>query len=280
MTNWAIKQKCGNSRAKAVLLSLAYHHNSESGLCCPSTKAIIQDTELDKKTIPAAIRHLEEIGLLSVDRRAKKVSLYSFNLDPKTGQDSDVKGVENLDPKTDKTGPENGHSPKAGQDKNYTRKRTNLDPKTDQDRPENGSGNKELTSNKQGINNSNKLDFSSWPGMPSKQVWEDYKKLRKQKRAPLTQTVIDSLGKSLQILASLGRSVDSVLTECCERGWQGLKPEWILKNQNTGGQPNGQPKPSLLERVVDNCKTVNLDQPETEPYSDGETLDGVCRIIR
>lgn len=80
------------------------------------------------------------------------------------------------------------------------------------------------------------LDFSGWPSMPSDQVFADYKKLRQAKSAPLTQTVINRLGAELKALERYGVTVDQALAIACERGWQGIKSEWILNHlQNTGG---------------------------------------------
>lgn len=38
--NWVAKQRVGNSNAKALLFWLAFHHNAETGLCCPGIKTL------------------------------------------------------------------------------------------------------------------------------------------------------------------------------------------------------------------------------------------------
>lgn len=78
-----------------------------------------------------------------------------------------------------------------------------------------------------------KLDFTSWPEQPNEQIWADFKKLRQQKRAPITQTVVDQFGVEMHKAAALGFSVDAFLTECVTRGWQGGKAEW-LKTSSSG----------------------------------------------
>ncbi len=72
-------------------------------------------------------------------------------------------------------------------------------------------------------------DFSAWPAEPSEAVWADYVKHRKAKRAPLTQTVVNAMGREATKASTMGYSVDAFLTECMHRGWQGGKAEW-LKN--------------------------------------------------
>jgi len=89
-----------------------------------------------------------------------------------------------------------------------------------------------------------KLDYSSWPNLPCDQVLNDYKKLRRDKRAPITQTVINSMGIELSKIAEFGVSVDQSLIICCERGWQGLKCDWVLNHleiiskDNSGNSQN------------------------------------------
>ncbi len=66
---WAISQKVGDATAKSVLMVLAWHHNPETGLCCPSIPTI--QTECDIKscnTVKSALKRLAAMGLLSSER--------------------------------------------------------------------------------------------------------------------------------------------------------------------------------------------------------------------
>lgn len=74
-----------------------------------------------------------------------------------------------------------------------------------------------------------KLDFSSFPELPSEQIWLDYKKHRQAKKAPITQTVVNRLGKQLTLAHDAGYSVDDCLGETMEAGWQGFKYEWMVR---------------------------------------------------
>ena len=66
------------------------------------------------------------------------------------------------------------------------------------------------------------------------QIWEDWKQLRKAKKAPVTQTVVDSARKEA-LIAEMEFS--AFLSEWCARGSQGLKAEWI-KPKNAIEQSN------------------------------------------
>ena len=71
------------------------------------------------------------------------------------------------------------------------------------------------------------LDFSSWPSQPSQQVMADWVQLRKAKRAPITQTVVDQFGKELTKAVEMGISVDNCMAQVIVKGWTGFKVEWL-----------------------------------------------------
>jgi hypothetical protein len=55
-------------------------------------------------------------------------------------------------------------------------------------------------------------------------VWQDWLKLRKAKKAAVTQTALDGIQRE----ADKARvSLQTVLETCCERGWTGFKAEWM-----------------------------------------------------
>lgn len=79
------------------------------------------------------------------------------------------------------------------------------------------------------------LDFSQWPEQPDESLLDDYKKLRKAKRAPLTQNVIDSMTKEFLALSAKGITVTQALQICVKQGWQGLTAQWVINHLNSGG---------------------------------------------
>ena len=55
-------------------------------------------------------------------------------------------------------------------------------------------------------------------------VWQDWLKLRRAKKAAVTQTAIDGIQREAD---KAGVSLQTVLETCCERGWTGFKAEWM-----------------------------------------------------
>ena len=55
-------------------------------------------------------------------------------------------------------------------------------------------------------------------------VWQDWLKLRKAKKAAVTQTALDGIQREAD---KAGVSLQTVLETCCERGWTGFKAEWL-----------------------------------------------------
>jgi hypothetical protein len=60
----------------------------------------------------------------------------------------------------------------------------------------------------------------------SQSVWEDYKTLRKAKKAPVTQRVIDGMQEQADLA---GWTLEKAMEECCIRGWQSFKAEWVAE---------------------------------------------------
>jgi DNA-binding MarR family transcriptional regulator len=64
----AFKTRVGNPLAKLIFLKLADHANDD-GICWPSIRRIAEDAECDERTVRRRLRHLEELGLVFVERR-------------------------------------------------------------------------------------------------------------------------------------------------------------------------------------------------------------------
>jgi hydroxylamine reductase (hybrid-cluster protein) len=68
-------------------------------------------------------------------------------------------------------------------------------------------------------------------GVPE-QIAKDWLAIRKQKRAPLTETALDAVRRESEIA---GLSLADAIRVSAERGWQGFKAEWL--NKTAHGQP-------------------------------------------
>lgn len=78
---WAGSVQVGKGSHKAVLLALAWFHHEKKGECCRSIPSIVAWTELNRKTVIAAIDSLEKAGLISVEKRQGAANNYRLNFD-------------------------------------------------------------------------------------------------------------------------------------------------------------------------------------------------------
>jgi len=60
-------------------------------------------------------------------------------------------------------------------------------------------------------------------------VWQDFLTLRKAKRAPMTQRALNGLMSEAE---KAGWTLEKALEECCLRGWQAFKADWVAKKAN------------------------------------------------
>jgi uncharacterized protein YdaU (DUF1376 family) len=94
----------------------------------------------------------------------------------------------------------------------------------------------------------------------SQQVWGDWVALRKSKKAPITQTVLNGAIAEAKIL---GWPLEKFLAEWCSRGSQGLKAEWIVKPNPADKvrltvAPSNEPDPALLKIEEDAKKAAPI----------------------
>ena len=94
----------------------------------------------------------------------------------------------------------------------------------------------------------------------SQQIWGDWVALRKSKKAPITQTVLNGAIAEAKIL---GWPLEKFLAEWCSRGSQGLKAEWIVKPNPADKirltvAPSNEPDPALLKIAEDAKKATPI----------------------
>lgn len=231
--------KVGNKTYKAILRCLC-DYADEAGRCFPSHASIIAEVECDKKIVTTALLFLEKNGWITIERHQKGnsnaycVNVSKLNSAPENGQ--------TVHPKTGI--PENG----------YTRKRVDST-------PENGktvypkTGN-EYINNISRIYQSNSNSCSDIESSPktvttqksqstrekqlpkpndiSEEVWSDFLKLRKAKKAPFTATALKRMQKQADIA---GLSLQEVFEICCSKGWIGFEASWINNRKINGFTP-------------------------------------------
>lgn len=62
------------------------------------------------------------------------------------------------------------------------------------------------------------------PDGVSDSVWQDFKAIRKAKKAPITQRVLELIQAEAD---KAGWTMEQALSECCLRGWQAFKADWV-----------------------------------------------------
>jgi hypothetical protein len=90
------------------------------------------------------------------------------------------------------------------------------------------------------------------------QIWDDWKQLRKAKKAPVTETVVSSARKEA-IKANM--SFSDFLSVWCVRGSQGLQAEWLKpeeKNLSKTGQMNQRVISGLTRGLIGGNSNVKL----------------------
>ena len=86
------------------------------------------------------------------------------------------------------------------------------------------------------------LDYSCWPSMPNDELFAEWKELRKRKKAAISQTVINRVGKELHKASSAGFTVDQCFEQWVYKGWSGFEAEWMSNS--------GIKKPSQMQPIT------------------------------
>jgi len=95
----------------------------------------------------------------------------------------------------------------------------------------------------------------------SDSVWQEFKSLRKAKKAPITQRAIDKISEEANLA---GWTLEKALEECIVRGWQAFKAEWVAKKGNPADNirltvaPSNEPDPALLKIEEDAKKAAPI----------------------
>jgi uncharacterized protein YdaU (DUF1376 family) len=87
-------------------------------------------------------------------------------------------------------------------------------------------------------------------------VWQDWIKLRKEKRAAVTQTAVDGIQREA---SKAGLSLQTALETCCARGWTGFKADWVAdKGLSKTGQTNQTVMSGLTRGLIGGGQNVKL----------------------
>lgn len=132
------------------------------------------------------------------------------------------------------------------------KKQPSNDGETLQERPSNAIDTDTDTDKKQ--IQRNKATIVATPIGVSDSVWQEFKSLRKAKKAPITQRAVDALTKEAN---KAGWTLEKALEECVVRGWQAFKADWVATKTNpadnirTTVPPSTEPDPALTKIIED-----------------------------
>ena len=101
------------------------------------------------------------------------------------------------------------------------------------------------------------------------EIWDDWLRHRKEKRAPTSGTIIDHLRTQGGIL---GWPLSEVMREQINRNWQGFKADWILRDQQSprasGQMSNQQRVNEEWRQAHQNVRRMNEKAAETGDFND------------
>lgn len=95
-----------------------------------------------------------------------------------------------------------------------------------------------ITNNHKPVKTKDKSPAAPDPLFPDvdSQIVADFKALRAKHKAPVTRTAILGIVREAE---KAGLSLEGALRICCERGWRGLKAEWITQHAVRAGPAQG-----------------------------------------
>lgn len=280
---WAMSQKVGDATAKFVLVNLAWHHNPESGLCCPSIPTIQEECDFKStRTVQQAIKRLAEQGLLSLQREYKNgtISRTVYTLiglegggalnegdAPDAGDALNAGGASDAStpcikcttpPALNAPTPLHEMHPIEKEEK-VEREETlrgdiaatvddfGLEPDVQEEKPKKKAGKKAA------------LDFY---GLPESLI-ADWKVNRK--KHPLTQTAIDGFKREAE---KAHKTLEEAVRISVERGWQGFKAEWLENAKEPENIFRVRPEPENIFRARPAQTPVRKREPEFDAGAD------------
>jgi len=126
-----------------------------------------------------------------------------------------------------------------------------------------GSTDVQPTNNQQPITNNHKPNREKstsvdCPPDVEQQIWDDWKQLRKAKKAPVTETVVNSARKEA---TKANMAFQDFLSVWCARGSQGLQADWLKpdeRNLSKTGQMNQRVISGLTRGLIGGGSNVKL----------------------
>ncbi|SEO76772.1 Helix-turn-helix domain-containing protein [Luteibacter sp. UNC138MFCol5.1] len=232
---------------KAVLISLADNAN-DHGYCWPSLTKICERTCFGRTAVIEAVKWLEAHGAVRGDRSDRYRTTYVVT--PANYAAGEL--VREANQSGRRTSSDDGVLVRLADDE--VRQPDDEVREADTNRQE-PSVTVKRSNRKAAPMTAASLDLSSWPEAPNPDLVNGWLKVRKAKRADVSEIVISAMAKQLRLAAAMGWSVDECLTECVLRNWQALKAEWLEpKRAGHGDQPPPNAPQSRTNRAAQNMQ--------------------------
>jgi hypothetical protein len=299
---WARSQKVGNASAKFVLIELANALNKDDVECYPGIDTLEESTELNRKTVLAATKLLEEKGFIKKRRaceKGKQRIYYSFPAFNPADWEFKKESAENGTLQSPKSGtyveqsPKNGtlESPKNGtleSPKNGTQQSTeNGVLQSPKNGPVTGNKNREIEhviethedaasgSTPPKARTKKGEAWKKWikvekPDEVPDDLWKQFGEIRALKKRALTES-------ALELLRSEGEKAHmtllQVIEHCCANAWAGFRASWLTRanGSNYRKPQNVTQTAEYRERLQACCRG----EGRTEKLAD----DGVTIIV-
>ena len=201
---------------KAVLMALA-NHSDELGLCWPSVFLIANMTCFSDRAVQKSLVSLAQKGVIKTSiSPGGKSNRYVINPEPRSPLSL---SNSKLDGEPD--APLNGEprSPRTTFTPNHVHR--NGEPRSLNGEPRSP---KPLRTVKE--------PSIVIPNGVSQNAWDDFLKIRKAKRAPLTKTALAGIEREAE---KAKISLDEAITMCAERSWQTFRADWLVDKKSGNG---------------------------------------------
>ncbi|MGC3581289.1 helix-turn-helix domain-containing protein [Pseudomonas aeruginosa] len=209
---WATEQKLP-TREKFVLIMLANYAGNEQWDCHPSISTLADDTGMSRDTVIRAIKALEDASLVKIVRRnVDGINLPNIYRLIRAGGSSTVQGVVAVC--------DQGSSTVQGGVVAVCDSNQSLEPIIEPVEQRASAPQKDS-----GLIGPDEIK-SEFPDLPE-QLVRDFLRVRKAKKAPLTETSWRRIAKVLSEASEKGCTPSDALGLAVERGWQGLSLQWL-----------------------------------------------------
>jgi hypothetical protein len=100
----------------------------------------------------------------------------------------------------------------------------------------------------------------SCPDGVGPEVWDGFLKVRKAKKAPVTQAALAGIEREAR---KAGWSLNAALTECCARGWAGFKADWVKDEKTKTMSHADASKLAAARAIFGDERNLNNDEHNT-----------------